>query len=205
MVARDINKYRSLNLLFESAVATLRWSWVNGNGHFITNGLLRENFFFSSSDTKSDLITARCPLRFPPKHATLRLTWIDGNGPFITNSVLRENPFSSFDTESDLVTATMFNLENLNANNPEAYQGVAWRRGQIPKVPGSYIESLVRRVNRSKLRFEIGVPSTWSSIRRSQDLAHEVKHARGSSTFLEVGQTHNVTHFVSSPSQKVHH
>lgn len=159
-------------------------------------------FFFSSSDTKIDSITARCPLRFPPKHATLRWTWIDGNGPFITNSVLRENPFSSFDTESDLVTATMFNLENLNANNLEAYQGVAQRRGQIPEVPGSYIESLVRRVNRSKLRFEIGVPSTGPSIRRSQDLAHEVKHARGSSTFLEVGQTHNVTHFVSNPSQE---
>lgn len=81
LVARDINKYRSLNSLFESAVATLRWSWV------------------------------------------------DGNGPFITNGVLRENFISSSDTESDSVTATMFNLDNLNADRPEAYQGAAWRRG----------------------------------------------------------------------------
>lgn len=48
---------------------------------------------------------------------------------FIKNSVLRENPISSSDTESDSVTATMFNLDNLNADRPEAYQGAAWRRG----------------------------------------------------------------------------
>ena len=83
LVARDINKYRSLNSLFESAVATLRWSWVDGNGPFITNGVLRENFI-SSSDTESDSVIARRPPGFPPKHATLSLrwTWVDGNGPF---------------------------------------------------------------------------------------------------------------------------
>ena len=74
--------------------------------------------------------------------------------------------------------------------------------GDIPEVPDTYIESLVRRVDRSRLRFEIGGPSMGPSIRRSQDLAHELKHARGSCTFLEAGQTHNVTHFVPDPSQE---
>ena len=74
--------------------------------------------------------------------------------------------------------------------------------GDIPEVPDTYIESLVRRVDRSRLRFEIGDPSTGPSIRRSQDLAHELKHAKGSCTFLEAGQTHNVTHFVPDPSQE---
>ncbi|KAL0000864.1 hypothetical protein SO802_014645 [Lithocarpus litseifolius] len=50
--------------------------------------------------------------------------------------------------------------------------------------------------------FEIVGPSTGPSIRRSQDLAHEVKHARGSRTFLEAGQTHNVSHFVPDPNQE---
>ena len=48
-----------------------------------------------------------------------------GEGPFMTNGLLQESPNSSDTTESESLTATMFNLESLNEGRPDWTRGLA--------------------------------------------------------------------------------
>ena len=49
----------------------------------------------------------------------------------------------------------MFNLDSLNENRLEV-QCHGWDKGCIPESPDTYIELLVRRVNRGRFKFEFG-------------------------------------------------
>lgn len=140
-----------------------------------------------------------------PNPASLSWTWVNGDGPFITNGVLRMTHNSSSDMESDSIISTMFNLDRLNTNRPETRQGVAWRRGQIPEDPDAFVVSLVRRVDRNILHFEVGGPSNGPSIRRTQASAHETDYVSGLRNNLETDQTHIATHLVPTTTQEVGH
>lgn len=63
---------------------------------------------------------------------------------------------ASSKTESSSTTITMFNLDSLNVERPEVMRGATWGRGQIPESLDSFIDSLVRSVDRGRFRFEIG-------------------------------------------------
>ena len=101
-------------------------------------------------------------LTYPGMHTksmSLRWTWFDGVGPFVTNGNFRDTQHSSSETDSDSLIATMFNLDNLNMDRSEDRGVSLWERGQIPKSPGSFVEDLVRRVNRNRFYFELGSAS----------------------------------------------
>ena len=83
----------------------------------------------------------------------LKWTWIGQDGP---KWDLRDTNQDSSETESESLTETLFNLDSLNESRPEAMQGTRWMHGQIPESPDSVIPPLVQRVNRGRLRFEVG-------------------------------------------------
>ena len=83
----------------------------------------------------------------------LKWTWIGQDGP---KWDLRDTTQDSSETESESLTETLFNLDSLNESRPEAMQGTRWMHGQIPESPDSVIPPLVQRVNRGRLRFEVG-------------------------------------------------
>lgn len=60
------------------------------------------------------------------------------------------------------MTVTMFNLDNLNVDRPEALQGVAQGRGQIPKSTNEFIEKLAQRVHEANLN------SNWEELAMGQ-------------------------------------
>ena len=86
----------------------------------------------------------------------LKWTWIGQDGPFLTTWDLRDTNQDSSETESESLTATFFNLDSLNASRLEAMQGTTWMHGQIPESRDFAIPPLVQRVNRGRLRFEVG-------------------------------------------------
>ena len=51
---------------------------------------------------------------------------------------------STLETESDIVTERLFNLDSLNDDRPEVLVGAAWRRGQISESPEEMVENLVQ-------------------------------------------------------------
>ena len=85
------------------------------------------------------------------------LDWL--GWPFSDNGDLRDTNQDSSEIESESLTATLFNLDSLNESRPEAMQGTRWTHGQIPKSLDFVIPSLVQRVNKGRLRFEVGVSS----------------------------------------------
>lgn len=58
---------------------------------------------------------------------------MEGAGPFITNGVLSEPPVPHLESESDSITAVMFNLDALNEVRPEVMPNSACDREQIPE------------------------------------------------------------------------
>nr|POE58039.1 hypothetical protein CFP56_76532 [Quercus suber] len=85
-------------------------------------------------------------------------------GPFMTNGELREATKSSSATESDSETVVMFNLDKLNEDRPVWLRGAAWERGQILESTEGLIDPLVSRVDRDRLRVEIGGSSNGPNI-----------------------------------------
>lgn len=106
----------------------------------------------------------QCPPGFPPRSSKLRWTWIEGDGPFVTNGQWRDTKCFSPETESDSITALMFNLDNLNTDRPEVLPNSTWNRWQIPESPDSMIETLVQRVDRGRFRFEVGNSSNGPNL-----------------------------------------
>ena len=107
-----------------------------------------------------------------------------GEEPFLTNGLLQESPNSSDTTESESLTATMFNLESLNEGRPD------WTRGhavltdsQSHHSSNSYINFLVWNTDRARFNFEDGSPSEGPQIRRAQsedNIVHEAHYNYGS-------------------------
>ena len=83
---------------------------------------------------------------------------------------------------------TMFNPDNLNANRLEVLRGAAWGRGQIPKLPDSFIELLVQRVDRGRFRCDIGSSSNGPQLQRPQTLPSEMSQASNGNPILGTGQ-----------------
>ena len=100
-----------------------------------------------------------CPSWFPSKSSALKWSWIGGEGPFLTTGTLKDNQGWESETDSDSSTATLFNLDSLNRERPEVLLANQWNRGQIPESPDSFMDSLVRRMNRERLHFERGESS----------------------------------------------
>ena len=100
-----------------------------------------------------------------PSRSNLHWTWIGEHGLFTTNGTLRENSRSNSDTDSD-ETVLMFNLDRLNEGYPDWVRRDAWSRGQIPVIPNPFIDNLVQRVDRNRLRFGVGDSSTGPQIKR---------------------------------------
>ena len=107
-----------------------------------------------------------------PSKSNLHWTWIGEHGPFMTNGTLRENSRSNSDTDSD-ETVLMFNLDRLNEGYPDWVRRDAWSRRQIPVIPNPFIDNLVQRVDRNRLRFGVGDSSTGPQIRRIHDLGQD--------------------------------
>ena len=122
------------------------------------------------------------PSWLPHAESNLRWTWIEGNGPFITNGKSNHPQFETSDFDSD-TTTIMFNLDKLNDERLEIMQEQGWAKGCIPKLPDSFVESLVQRVDRGKFRFELGSSSNGSSLTGPQNeslftnLSHHSPHA----------------------------
>ena len=77
---------------------------------------------------------------------------LDRSGwPVLTTGDFRETNLDSSETESESLTATLFNLDSLNESRPEVMQGTRWTNGQIPESPDSFVQPLVHRVNRGRL------------------------------------------------------
>lgn len=101
-----------------------------------------------------------------------------GEEHFLTNGLLHESPYSSDTTESESLTATMFNLESLNEGCPD------WTRGhavlmdnQSHHSSDSYINFLVRNTDRAGFNIEDGSPSEGPQIRRAQSEDNTVQEA----------------------------
>ena len=62
----------------------------------------------------------------------------------------------------------MFNLDNLNSVRPEVLPNSNWNRGQIIESLDFFIESVVRRVDRDRIKYEIGESSTGPHLARVQ-------------------------------------
>ena len=118
-------------------------------------------------------------------HASIGLkwTWIGQDGHFLTTGDLRDTNQDSSETESESLTTTLFYLDSLNESRPEAMQGTRWTHGQIPESPDFVIRSLVQRVNRGQLRFDMGDSSldprlfgphvhSYNTERMQDDLSH---------------------------------
>ena len=82
----------------------------------------------------------------------------------------------------------MFNLNSLNVERLEVMGGATWGRGQIPESPDSFIDSLVRRVDRGRFRFEIRSLSNGPQLGRSQDMSSEMAHEGIGISMLAMGQ-----------------
>nr|POE68623.1 hypothetical protein CFP56_62623 [Quercus suber] len=102
---------------------------------------------------------------------TLHWTWVNEARTFMTNGELREATKSSSAIESDSETVVMFNLDKLNEDRPIWLRGAAWERGQIPESTEGLIDPLVSRVDRDRLRVEIGGSSNGPNIRESNVMA----------------------------------
>nr|POE48272.1 hypothetical protein CFP56_49983 [Quercus suber] len=113
---------------------------------------------------------------------------------------MRDNHPTSSETESNLATGRMFNLNKLNNDRPEVVQGVVWRCGQIPKSPNSLIESLVQRVDKGRFRFEIGSSRNGSQLLRPQALPTEVVQDGNSNLTMGMGYIGTT----SSPNQEAY-
>ena len=100
---------------------------------------------------------------------------------------------STLETESDIVTERLFNLDSLNDDRPEVLVGAAWRRGQISESPEEMVENLVQRVNRGRARFERGNSSLGLNLQDSLD--------RTTSPGTELGQRGNVISATQNNSQ----
>ena len=61
----------------------------------------------------------------------------------------------------------MFNLDRLNEDRPGWLRGGAWERGQIPKSSEGLIDNLGSRLDRDRLRVEVGSPSNGSILSES--------------------------------------
>ena len=66
----------------------------------------------------------------------------------------------------------MFNLDNLNSVRPEVLPNSNWNRGQIIESLDFFIESVVRRVDRDTIKYEIGESSTGPHLARVQAQPH---------------------------------
>ena len=124
----------------------------------------------------SATFTLRPPCALPSE-SNLHWTWVGENGHFMTNGTFRENSRSNFDTDSD-ETVLLFNLVRQNEDCPDWVRRDAWSRGQIPVVPDPFIDNLVQRVDRNRLRFEFGDSSAGPQIRRPQDLGQDESWAQ---------------------------
>ena len=82
----------------------------------------------------------------------------------------------------------MFNLNSSNAERLEVMRGATWGRGQIPESLDSFIDSLVRRVDRGRFRFEIGSLSNGPQLGRSQDISSEMAYEGIGISMLATGQ-----------------
>lgn len=119
-----------------------------------------------------DPVFTQRPTWFPPRSSNLKWTWVEGAGPFITNGVLSEPPVPHLESESDSITAAMFNLDALNEVRPEVMPNSTCDRGQIPESPDSFIKTLVQRVDRGRSRFELGDSSNGSCLNNSEAQIH---------------------------------
>ena len=99
---------------------------------------------------------------------------MEGAGPFTTNGILREPPLPHSDSESDFITAVMFNLDALNEVRPDVMPNSTWDRGQIPESPDSFIETLVQQVDEGRFRFELGDSSSGPRLKTSEAQLHTV-------------------------------
>ena len=64
----------------------------------------------------------------------------------------------------------MFNLDNLNSVRLEVLPNSNWNRGQIIESLDSFIESIVRRVDRDRIKYEIGESSTGPHLAQPHGL-----------------------------------
>nr|POF06586.1 hypothetical protein CFP56_17320 [Quercus suber] len=132
------------------------------------------------------------PSWYPPTNSALKWTWMEGDGPFLTNGVLRNTSISSSETESESITATMFNLDSLNIQRAEVVPQSTWARGEIPESPESLVENLVRRVNRRRFHFELGDASNGPQLSRSQAQAYDSDRSNANRRERVLGQTNEV-------------
>nr|POE50299.1 hypothetical protein CFP56_48007 [Quercus suber] len=121
---------------------------------------------------KSSATFTLCPPCALPSESNMYWTWVGENGPFMTNGTLRKNSRSNFDTDND-ETVLLFNLDRLNEDCLDWVRRDAWSRGQTPVVPDLFIDNLVQRMDRNRLRFEVGDSSAEPQIRRPQDLVQD--------------------------------
>lgn len=54
---------------------------------------------------------------------SLEWTWVGQDGPFLKTGEIRETLKASSETESESITATMFNLDSLNESRLEVQLG----------------------------------------------------------------------------------
>ena len=108
----------------------------------------------------------------PPTSSGLRWTWIGQDGLLLTIGDFRETNHDSSETESESLTATLFNLDSLNVSRPEVMQGTRWTNGQIPESPDSFVQPLVHRINRGQLGFEVGDSSLGPRLSRPHARSH---------------------------------
>jgi len=87
---------------------------------------------------------------------------------------LRTQTEISLDTESEFETVKMFNLDKLNEDCPKWLRRDAWDVGQILESTDSFVQSLVNRVDRERLRFEFGSSSTGPRLRRTHDVGQHL-------------------------------
>ena len=99
---------------------------------------------------------------------------MEGAGPFITNGILREPPLPHSDSESDFITAVMFNLDALNEVRPEVMPNSTCDRGQILESPNSFVETLVQWVDRGRFRFDLGDSSNGLRLNTLEAQLHAV-------------------------------
>ena len=102
----------------------------------------------------------------------------------MTNGLLQKSHNSSDTTESESLTATMFNLKSLNEGHPNQTRGhVVLIDNQSHYSFDSYINLLVRNTDRARFIFEDGSPSEGPQIRRAQSVdntVHEAHYSYGS-------------------------
>ncbi|KAF3953541.1 hypothetical protein CMV_021030 [Castanea mollissima] len=88
----------------------------------------------------------------------------------------------------------MFNLDKLNEVHPKWLRRDAWDVEQIPEAFDSFVQPMVNKVDRDRLRFEIVNPIFGPSIRRASEVGqHSFTTHHRSDSMIGTGHSQTVS------------